>query len=93
MAKFFRAKVNQTFLKVHAKNLAKVYNQNWESYGLEETNYFKGAFPSSSTIKIIFSKPVVLIMPIIIRLIINMDNIRQEKLKEGPILSLNKRLK
>ena len=40
-----------------------------------------------------FSKHVVLIMRIIIRILINMDNIRQERLSEDPILNLNKRLK
>ena len=40
-----------------------------------------------------FSKHDVLIMWIIIRIIINMDGIEQEKLSEGPILSLNERLK
>ena len=43
--------------------------------------------------KIVFSKHVVLIMRIIIGIIINMDDIGQESLSEGPILSLNKRLK
>ena len=40
-----------------------------------------------------FSKHVILIMRIIIRIVINMDDIRQEKVNEGPILNLNKRLK
>ena len=39
------------------------------------------------------SKHVVLIMRIINIIIINMDDIRQERLNKGPILKLNKRLK
>ena len=39
------------------------------------------------------SKHVVLIMQIINIIIINMDDIRQERPKEGPILKINKRLK
>ena len=51
-----------------------------------------GSFPLSSAIKIVFLKHVVLIMWIIIGIIINMDDIGQKWLSEGPILSLNKRL-
>ena len=40
--KFFTVEVDQTFLKVSAKNLVKVHN--WESYGQKETTYFKRAF-------------------------------------------------
>ena len=40
-----------------------------------------------------FSELVVLIMQIIIRIILNMDDIGQERLSEGPILTLNKWLK
>ena len=61
--------------------------------GQKETTYFKGTFPSSSAIKIVLSKYVVLIMPIIIYTIITMDDIRQEKPSEGLILNLIKRLK
>ena len=39
------------------------------------------------------SKHVVLIMRIINIIITNMDDIRQERPNEGPILKLNKRLK
>ena len=39
------------------------------------------------------SKHVVLIIRIINIIIINMDDIRQERPNEGPILKLNKRLK
>ena len=39
------------------------------------------------------SKVVVLIMRIINIIIINMDDIRQERSNEGPILKVNKRLK
>ena len=49
--------------------------------------------PSSSAIEIVLSKYVVLIMQIIVRIIINMDDIRQERLSESPISNLNKRLK
>ena len=48
--------------------------------------------PSSSAIKIVLSKYVVLIMRII-NVIINMDDIRKERSNEGPILKLNKGLK
>ena len=48
--------------------------------------------PLSSAIKIMLSKHVVLIMRII-NIIINMDDIRQERPNVGPILKLNKRLK
>ena len=48
--------------------------------------------PLSSAIKIMLSKHVVLIMRII-NIIINMDDIRQERPNVGPILNLNKRLK
>ena len=47
----------------------------------------------SSAIKTVFSKHVVLIMRIIILIIINMDDIRQERFSEGPILNLDKSLK
>ena len=46
-----------------------------------------------SAIKIVFSKHFVLIMRITIRVTINMDDIRQEKLSERPILNLSKRIK
>ena len=55
--------------------------------GKKETTYFKEAFFQVSLLK-----RVVLIMRII-NIIINMDNIRQERLNEDPILKLNKRLK
>ena len=45
---------------------------------------------SSSVIKIVLWKPVVLIMRIIIHIIINMNNIKQERPSESPILNLNK---
>ena len=41
----------------------------------------------------VLSKLVVLIMRIVNIIIINMDDIRQERPNEGPILKLNKRLK
>ena len=44
-------------------------------------------------VKMALSKHVVLIMQIINIIIINMDDIRQERPNEGPILKLNKRLK
>ena len=53
----------------------------------------EGTFLSSSAVKIALSKNVVLIMRIINIIIINMDDIRQERPNEGPILKLNKRLK
>ena len=53
----------------------------------------EGTFLSSSAVKIALSKNVVLIMRIINMIIINMDDIRQERPNEGPILKLNKRRK
>ena len=53
-----------------------------------KTNPTSKNHPSSSTIKIGLLKQVVLIM-LIINIIIKMDNIRQEKPKESPILKLN----
>ena len=47
--------------------------------------------PSSSPIKIVLLKHVVLIMRII-NIIINMDDIRQERSNKGPTLKLNKDL-
>ena len=44
-------------------------------------------------VKMALSKHVVLIMQIINIIIINMDDIRQERPNEAPILKLNKRLK
>ena len=67
--------------------------QNWGSYGQKENTYFKGTFPSNSAIKIVLSKHFVLIMRIIIQIKINMDVIRQERPREGPILNLIKRIK
>ena len=46
-----------------------------------------------SAIKLVLSKHVVLIMQIIIRIMINMDKTGQNRPSEGPILSLNERLK
>ena len=53
----------------------------------------EGTFLSSSAVKIALSKNVVLIMRIINIIIINMDDIRQQRPNEGPILKLNKRRK
>ena len=44
-------------------------------------------------VKMALSKHVVLIMQIIDIIIINMEDIRQERPNETPILKLNKRLK
>ena len=44
-------------------------------------------------VKMALSKHVALIMQIIDIIIINMDDIRQERPNETPILKLNKRLK
>ena len=46
--------------------------------------------PLSSAIKLVLSKHVVLLQ--VINIIINMDDIIQEKSNEGPILKSNKRL-
>ena len=51
-----------------------------------------GSFSSSSAIKRVLSKHVILIMQII-NIMINMDDIRHERPNEGPILKLNGRLK
>ena len=49
------------------------------------------SFPLSSVIKIVLPKNVVLIMRII-KIIINMDDIRQERPNENPILKKNERV-
>ena len=49
--------------------------------------------PTLREIKAVFSKHVVSIMRVVICIIMNMDNIGQERLIAGPILSLNKSLK
>ena len=85
--KNFSVEVDRTFLKMCAENLVKV------TIIGEVMSRKKGTFPSSSAVKIALSKHVVLIMRIIIIIIINIDDIRQERPNEGPILKLNKRLK
>ena len=60
--------------------------------GEERDHLLYGTFPSSSAIKIVLSKHVVLIMRII-NAMINMDDIRQKRPNESPNLKLNKRLK
>ena len=69
---------------MHAKNLVKVT-------GTGEVLGRKRPPTSSSTIKIVPLKHVVLIMRII-NIIINMDDIRMERYNEVP-LKLNKRFK
>ena len=88
----FQCRSRPNLFKVRAKNLAKV-TEIGKVMGRNRLfgTYFKGAFPSSSTIKIVFSKHLVVIIQITIRLIINMDDIRQERLSKDPILNLNKR--
>ena len=68
-----------------AKNLVKVSR-------IGKVMSRKAPPPSSSAIKLVLSKHVVLIMRII-SIIITMDNIRQEKPNKSSILKLNKRLK
>ena len=70
---------------MHAKNLVKV-TRTGEVMGRKRPP------TSSSAIKIVSLKHVVLIMRII-NIIINMDDIRQERSNEGPTLKLNKRFK
>ena len=77
-------------MKVHAKNLVKVIRTG-EVKGRRRPPTL-GIFPSSSAIKIVLLKQVVLIMQIINE-IINADNFRQERSSEGPTLKLNKRFK
>ena len=74
---------SRTNLSEGARQISCESIQNWRSYGQKEVTYFKGTFPSSSAINIVLSKHVVLIMRIIIHIIINMDNIRQERPSEG----------
>ena len=57
--------------------------QNWGTYGQKETTYFEEA---------LYLKHVVLITRII-NIIINMDDIRQERTNERSTLKLNKRFK
>ena len=66
--KFFTVEVDQTFLKVSAKNLVKVTRIGKIMDKKKPPTLSE--FPSSSAIKIVFSKYVLLIVPIIIRRII-----------------------
>ena len=75
---------------MHAKNLVKVTGTGEVKGGKRPPTL--RSFPSSSAIKIVLLKHVVLIMRII-NVIINMDEIRQERSDEGPTLKLNKRFK
>ena len=58
----------------------------------EKDQLLYGSFRSSCVIKIVLSKHFNLIMRII-NVIINMEDIRQERSNKIPILKLNKRLK
>ena len=89
MAKAFQCRNRPNLSEVVYKTPCEC-DQNLEDHGQKETTYFKGSFLSSSAIKIMLSKHVVLIMRIINCIIINMEDIRQGRLSEGPILSLNK---
>ena len=75
---------------MHAKNLVKV-TRTGEVMGRKRPATL-GSILSSSAIKIVLLEHVVLIMRII-NVRINMDDIRQERSKEGSTLKLNKRLK
>ena len=79
--KFFNVEVNQTFLKVRSKNLVKVTRIRENMWTKRLPTLRK--LPSSSTIKKVLSRNDVLIMRIIIPIIINMDNIRQERPSEA----------
>ena len=72
----FSGEVDQSFLKVHAKNLVRVTKTG--KLRAQRDHLLLGRFPSSSAIKIVLLKHFVLIMPII-NVIINMDDIRQER--------------
>ena len=72
---------------MRVKNLVKVTGTG-EVKGRKRTPTLRG-FPSSSAIKIVLLKHVVLIMRII-NVVINMDDIRQGRSDEGPTLKLNK---
>ena len=65
--------------------------QNCGSYGQRERPTLRDLY-FCSPIQIVLSKHTVLIMRVI-NLIINMDDIRQEKSNKSPILKLNERLK
>ena len=58
----------------------------------ERGHLLLGKFPSSSAVKVVLLKHVAVIMQII-NIIINMDDIRQERPNEGPTLKLNKKFK
>ena len=75
---------------MHAKTLVKVTRIG--EVRAKRDHLLEGSFPSSSTIEIVLSKHVVLIMRII-NIMINMDNMRQERPSEGQILKLNKKFK
>ena len=70
-----------------SKNPCQESNQNWGSHAQEEGTYFKGAFLPVLPLK---SQHMVLIMRII-NMIINMDDIRQERPNKSPILKLKKK--
>ena len=77
---------------MHAKNLVKV-TTTAEVMGRKRSPTLRKLphLPSSSAIKIVLLKHVVLIMRII-NTMINMDDIRQERSNKGPTLKLNKDL-
>ena len=81
--KLFNAEVDQTFLKVHAKNLVKV-TRTREVMGRKRPPTLR----KLSAIKMVLLKHVILIMRII-NIIINMDKIRQERYNKGLNLKLN----
>ena len=68
-------------------------NQNWGSYEQKGTTYFKEPFLPVPLLKWRYRSMFVLIMQIINTIIINMEDIRQERPNEGRNLKLNKRLK
>ena len=75
-----------------AKNLVKVIRNAEVMSRKRLPILILGSFHSSSAIKIVLSKHVVSIMRII-NIIINMDDIRQERPNESSVLKLNKKLK
>ena len=87
---FFSVEVDITFFKVHAKNLVKVTRIGEVMDRKIPSTLRKLSFKFRH--KMVLWKHVVLIMRII-NIIINIDDIRQERTNEGPILKLNKRLK
>ena len=82
--KTFQCRVRPNFFEYACQKSCES-KQNWISYGQKETTFLKEAFLQVLPLKQCYIKHVALIMQII-HVIINMDNIRQERSNEGATL-------